>query len=364
MYTIEKFGSEALVSNLKDGDPAPVRIATGANGQFRVVWDAIGDSTRERVIAANGAPAGEDMLRSSDRALITPLDGGGTFTLTDGGISGNYLLETSAGNRFGGTLFINSGGGLGTIRFTRITDLATDDRGGVYLLLRAQSSNPDGGPSTDVTRVVHFDAVGRQADIQIGSFASDLYTLADGHFAIVQPVGGASSVAIYDARGSVLARLAANGDAILGVAETGLDQFVVLSRGAAGLYQTLYDAQGGVLPSFPPLQVNPLPIDAPESGTITSATITSLIDGSYVVGWTQGDAYIRYFNPDGRPASAAFRVEAAGNNLEQFQLVLKANPIGGFTAVWLEGAGGGGAPSLIKSQSFVTGQVGDVSDNT
>src|SRR5262249_13309275 len=110
MYTLSKSGSETLVSNLKGGDFAAPRASTLANGQFRVVWEGEGDSTRERAIGADGAPVGADTLRSSDRVLVTPLDGGGTFTLTDGGISGNYFLETSSGGRFGGTLFINSGG--------------------------------------------------------------------------------------------------------------------------------------------------------------------------------------------------------------------------------------------------------------
>lgn len=360
MFTLTKSGSENLVTNQKGGDFTAPRVATTANGSFRVVWDA-NDYIGERPIGPTGAPSGAELISFDQGQRVFPLDGGGTFTLTGGGGSfAEYRMMTSAGNQVTSTLYINFPPSLGHFSSTTLSGVVTDGQGGALLLLR----NVRGGPlepTIDTSRVIHVDALGRQTELPVSGVGLELFALKGGGYAVVRAAGSNNAapadVAVFDAKGVPLVAVPVAGVDVTGVALTGQGRVVVVSESGGDVFQQVFDANGAAVGAR-------TLVNTAVAGVQTGSSVITLADGSYVVGWTDGDAWVRLFNPDGAPATDAVRVEGAGNGLEQFALVLEANPVGGFAAVWLEGAGGGGAPSLVKSQIFVTGQVGTAGADT
>ncbi len=351
MFTLTKSGQENLVSSLKRGDVSAPRIATTSNGEFRIVWDA-NEFIGEQKIGPNGAVLGIETSIFDQGMTKIPLDGSATFTIIPT-IGADYHFVNSSGNFYGGILYQNFGSPTSS-SVTRVVDFAGTEDGGVLLLLRHQSYNlRNFAPPTDTSQVVRIDSLGRKTEVQLAATGSDLFALLGGGFAVAEP----SVVAVYGADGKLLTNLTVEaGLVVTGTAITGQGRYVVVGEVGGEVYQQLFGVDGLALGGR-------TVINTATAGLQGGSSVTTLTDGSYVIGWTDGDAWVRLYNPDGTAATDQVRVEAGGT-FEQTALVLKANPIGGFVATWLESTGSGVPPSSLKTQAFVTGQIGSAGADT
>ncbi|MDA9464495.1 hypothetical protein [Bradyrhizobium sp. CCBAU 53415] len=356
MANATTFGSEFLVNTTTVGSQFDASITALSDGRFVMVWtdasgtdgDTSSDAIRAQIFNADGSKSGTEFLVNTTTAdiqydpVVTALKNGGfVVAWSDGSGSGSDAsfqgiraqVFNADGSKSGSEFLVNS-----TTTGYQLDEAITALSDGRFVVTWTDGSATGGDTSSWAVRAQIFNADGSKSGTEFlvntttSSFQYNpaITALNDGQFVVAWTDGSATG---GDTSGTAVRAQVFNGDG----SKSGVE-FLVNST-------TIGDQSG------------------PGGGGSETITITTLVDGRFVIAWTDysqtgGDTSssairAQVFNVDGSKSGSEFLVNTTTSG-SQNNAEIAALKDGGFVVTWTDSSqtDGDTSSTAIRAQAF------------